>query len=263
MELIYDIEELKTFYERIMLPLDLYEVNFLSLSCRNKYLTDEERKEYALGRTEMIGRIIIKEHDFNKFYKIIKEYEVLLDTSLVTKNGNLLPPKAVCVYININPSNTIRALNMFQHQINDYYLEISRTQDKKGLSNRLNKCDKHLMTCYQKARGYKHWLDIDIDLQNGKDNYNKEVLFTSFDVLLENKIEFVTLETKSGYHVLIKRKSLKDNKYNPYDYIKVLKENIIDWKEIDINKNEMVCVSGTYQAEFPVKIIFDSKEGFK
>ena len=51
--LIADVDELKWFYDNVLPNLKQAEVYFLSLSGRNKYLTDEEKQYYQLGRNEM------------------------------------------------------------------------------------------------------------------------------------------------------------------------------------------------------------------
>ena len=52
-------------FASMLAPLNMDEVYFISLSARNKYLTQEERDEYSLGRTEMFAReIITKNTDF-------------------------------------------------------------------------------------------------------------------------------------------------------------------------------------------------------
>ena len=58
------IEDRKHFEKFISkLPtLRMDEVSFISLSARNKYLTNEERLTLGLGRTEMFGREIAYEN---------------------------------------------------------------------------------------------------------------------------------------------------------------------------------------------------------
>jgi hypothetical protein len=56
---IYDEEQIRKFVSTLS-PLKKDEVYFVSMSARNKYLTDEERRTYDLGRTEMFARELIK-----------------------------------------------------------------------------------------------------------------------------------------------------------------------------------------------------------
>ena len=263
MKIINDKEEMRKFYERVMLPLDLYEVNFVSLSARNKYLTEEERKYYHITRAEMFARRLIRNHDFNKFYAKIAQFETETSGAWTTKSGMDIPNKALVCYVNINPSHSIKALKLFNDIINEQYMhEMCNVngREKRAISDTFNKCDVTLMNCFQKSRGTKHWIDIDVDLNN-----KSEIQITSLNVcfkwLCDKGINFLVISTKSGYHILIKKSSLKEQEFNPYDFVEILKSILVNfYKEICINKNEMVPVPGTFHAQYPVKIVLDSEE---
>ena len=63
--MIVDQEQYDAFIE--WLPeLQHDETYFLSLSARNKYLTDEEREFYGLGRTEMFSRFVARDKEMIK-----------------------------------------------------------------------------------------------------------------------------------------------------------------------------------------------------
>jgi len=59
MQIIYDEDQVRQFHA-LLKPLVKDEVYFLSMSARNKYLTQEERELYNLGRSEMMSRKIVK-----------------------------------------------------------------------------------------------------------------------------------------------------------------------------------------------------------
>ena len=91
-------------FRNLLTDLKNDEVYFISLSARNKYLTDEEREYYGLGRTEMFARTLIRD-------KYDMEYPMRKLKSALgykrTKNGYEIPEKCLVTYININPSSII------------------------------------------------------------------------------------------------------------------------------------------------------------
>ena len=280
-QFIYDIDELKFFYDNILPPLETTEVYFISLSARNKYLTEEERIKYELGRTEMFCKEIVRKREWERFLRIIRKFECN-EGGYTTKNNSNIPQKCITCYININPSETLQSLKHFNNIVSEYMDELAHIAfQKKGNNNiaeRLNKLDNNLMTCYQQSRGVRHWIDIDIDIPKdikiGNDNkINK--------FLIDNNIKnYWWIDTKFGYHLLIKKKELKFDPNNiiifMYDRIRDIllwnEENRIDAititqeiynkcelkahdYEIIVNKNEMIPVPGLLQGEYLVRIL--------
>lgn len=96
-KLLLDENELKTFFDIAIPELELFQVYFLSLSARNKYLDAEERELYNLGRTEMFARKIIRERSFDKLVSTLKKFESR-EGSYLTKNGSNMPEKVMVVY---------------------------------------------------------------------------------------------------------------------------------------------------------------------
>ena len=258
--LIHSETELKYFFDNILYPLENDEVFFVSLSGRKKYLTQEERIEYDLGRTEMFGRRIIRDYTWEKFLRTIKKFNCEKG-SYTTKNGKNIPEHCLVAYMNINPSSTIKAINNFTIVMNDYYKELSLCAINKrpldNILNRIKRLDNNLMTTYQKSRGRKLYVDIDFDIP--------EKAFEAIQLFVEEVEDRGTvyhiIKTKSGYHVLLKIDTLG------YDFNKLLllpkmiTRNIMEehypnqkW-EIKINENEMIPIPGTFQAGFPIILI--------
>ena len=91
MGLIKDRKQFDRFLELVP-DLEKDEVYFISLSAMNKYLTYKEREKYALGRTEMFGRTVVKsKEDFDFAFKKL-ETNLLYKT---TKNGMQIPEKSI------------------------------------------------------------------------------------------------------------------------------------------------------------------------
>lgn len=267
--LIADINELKWFFDNILPSLKSTETYFLSLSGRNKYLTEEEKQYYQLGRNEMFAKSIVREHDWNKFLRTIRKLECN-EEGYTTKNNLPIPSKCMLCYININPSNTLKALNEFNKIINEYMFELSNVAVKKldseNIMNRINKIDNNLMTCYQQASGTKYWVDFDLDIDKNWKVHDEVVL----KEWMKKKgiLTYYWIDTKSGYHLLISKEELK---FNPseltdfiiqsygnwlyYEYDCVIAKEKLDNCEIIHNTNNMIPLVGCWQSDHIVRVI--------
>jgi|GEM_PF-860898 len=95
-------EELRWWWDYGVPPLKPNEIYFLSLSCRNKSLTEEERQYYQCGRSEMFAKQQIRHDTWEDFLKHVKRFEVRRDAYL-TKSGVPFPQKSLVVYWNLTP----------------------------------------------------------------------------------------------------------------------------------------------------------------
>ncbi len=259
--LIHDEKELKHFFDEVMPPLTSNEVYFFSLSARNKYLSLEEREHFGLGRTEMFERTIVREKDWNKFLKKIVRYQTV-EGGYLTKKNLPIPEKSIVVYFNINPTNVLKAYNEFLGTMNEYFMELGLNASKSGdidnVSKRINKMDVLLMNCLQRNRGTKHYIDVDFDIPKNQD----WILNKFLNNLKENNVTYYVIDTKSGFHVLLKRDTIK---YNFTEVVKNLEQEANTFRlgkmiseqhwEIAVNKNGMIPLPGTYQGGHPVRII--------
>lgn len=260
-EIIHDEEQVRQFYRECLPRLKPTEVYFISMAARNKYLSDKERAEYNLGRTEMYAKTIIRHDSEDEFVKHIRRLECD-ERGYTTRTGEPIPQKCMVCYVNIDPSSTPKALQAFMKVVNEYYTEAMAIavggNDGSNFVNRLNKIDNNLLTCYQQAHGKGLWVDIDIDLAEEK------TVTTQIDVVLAIKCVLVGLgidsykivATRSGYHILVGTEEIKFNPVKILDALKVemLAEHI-GFKEIEINKNRMIPVPGTLQAGYPVRFV--------
>lgn len=258
-KLIYDKLEIRKFYNIILPDLDLNELYFVSLSARNKYLTEDERKEYGLGRTEMFEKRIIKKKEWNRFFRTIKKFECAYG-AYTTRYHIPIPDKCMVIYININPSNVLKAWNDFQKVYNNYIFElannISKKKDTKNIGSRLLRIESTLQTSLQKSRGVKHWIDIDCDVPHN-DNFMTDLWNKIVIEKREGQVRSHIIKTKGGYHILI---NAKDLYFNPNDIVtELLTEYLIEYPnfkgEIILNSNAMIPLPGTLQAGYPVTIL--------
>jgi hypothetical protein len=274
---IYDEEELFKFYTKIVPELKDFEVFFLSLSCRKKYLNAEEREKFHITRAEMFGRAIVRKREWTRFLRTIRKYEVA-EGGYLSKNALPIPAKCMVIYFNINPSNSLKSLQEFNRKVNDWQYELS-SNNAISFKDKFNKLDVELMNCYQRNRGTKHWLDIDFDVP---DDFNAPELLEEY--LERTKLRYFWIDTKSGFHLLLDRNTLD---FDPYKIcneglgilwtclcnspkakdmypIERTDEKVITKEksyEVVVNKNAMIPLPGTLQGEYPVKVLWKySKE---
>jgi len=245
--------ELEKFFNLVLPDLTQEEVYFLSLSARNKYLTEEEREIYSCGRTEMFERKIIREHDWMKFLRTIKKYECS-DGAYTGRTGLTLPEKCLILYININPCNMVRAYKLFQDEMNENILNLI-TKSGSGLDF-FKHMDRLMMNAIQKSKGTRHYIDIDIDAKDITNTEFWEAIKGIAGKFKENGLKFFVIKTKGGVHFLLKRRTIN------FNYTLVIKEynhpeesNPI--KEIKRNNNDMIPLPGTSQAGYPVEVYYE------
>lgn len=261
---IHDINELKFFYDNILPPLEKTDVYFISLSARNKYLSDEEKETLDLGRTEMFAKTIIRKRDWNRFLRTIRKFECHVE-GYTTRNKSPIPSKCIVMYININPSNTLQAIANFKKVLSEYEVEIASIalndrSNNNNIAERLNKIDNSLYTAYQQSRGNKTWIDIDCDINKVFKPHESNIIKEKMKEL--GLKTYWWIDTKSGYHLLIKRDELH---FDPRELTTIIYERYYRYMtnlnldygktEIIINKNAMLPLPGTYAGGHPVKVL--------
>lgn len=249
--LLINEKEFNNFLNFIDLPLHEDEVNFMSLSARNKYLDEEERVKFSLGRAEMFGRVIVRNKDFK--YAFNKLYANFLAHR--TRNDLKIPTKCLVVYININPSSMIKAYNEFKNNVDKIIsdgLLAYRNESKPNLIG-LNNLDGLLKKHIAHATSRKKFIDIDID------GLDADIALEFIEKKLNQVgiFEFGIVRSKGGIHLLLFRDYLKHSKINLnqlcIDTMKYAKTNSLDISEVIINKNMMVPCPGTLQGDRLVK----------
>jgi len=243
------IKDSEQFHKFINILPDLVndEIYFISLSARNKYLNQEEREFYTLGKTEMFGRVIIRSK--NDFEYAFKKLEAILNYK-TTRNGKLIPEKSLVVYININPSSMFKSYYNFKSEMDKESIEVysALLNNKTPNFSNILLLERKLLNCIQRSSSRKVFFDIDFDIKDSK--YIDLVKNVIID-LGKNSINTYTIKTQGGFHLLINREQ-----YNEYSKVIKLHE-IIDLyhkevsvygKEIKFNKNNMIPFPGTLQA---------------
>lgn len=222
------------------------EVYFVSLSARNKYLTPEERVYYALGRTEMYARTVVKS---KADFPLAMEKLAAADSYRTTKNGMRVPAHCRVVYVNINPSDMVGAYNVFTQEMNAVRADVMKAAlngNEPNLDAFVN-MERRLLNAVQKTPGNKFYLDVDVDSKQ------PEVVQVLMDGLNEYCVEYHVVETHGGYHVLVNREGLNKSGYKLYQHVKSL-DGLVQG-EVVFNSNAMVPVPGTMQAGHLVRLL--------
>lgn len=245
-KLIHSEEEVRKFYD-LLGTLKDEEAYFLSMSARNKYLTEEERQQYELGRTEMFARKLVKQNSFEIFMRTVRSFEVAHGGYL--SRGNVpLPEKCLVVYANVNPVSGRKALQEFYSKTTQLLFDLSTSKEAE---RKLSSLDTELMNCYQRAKGTKSLIDIDFDVpEEGFDLVQRFVA-----EMREHEVTVHVIKTRSGYHVLLVRETLK---FNYPAIVQALHTEAVErfgHAEVMVNSNEMVPLAGTYQSSFPVHFV--------
>ena len=245
-ELIHNEEQLRRFHS-LLAPLQDDEAYFLSMSVRKKYLTADERLFYELRNAEMFARKLVKDSSFETFLRTVRSLEVS-EGGYTTKNNLPMPEKAMVVYAQINPVSGTHALREFQNKATDLMFDLPTNPTAK---KQLARLDTLLMNCYQRSHGTKTLLDIDVDTDNF---YYVERLMNELKL---RDVEFEIIATRSGFHVLMRRETVKFNYHKMVTEIDFEMEDNGDEGEVVVNKNYMVPLPGTYQAGTPVVMLED------
>lgn len=246
--LVKDEEQFEYFVNEVLPPLESGECYFISLSARNKYLTEEERETYKLGRTEMFGRTLCYGDWSYAMQKLASHL-----TYKTTKAGLPFPEKSLVVYVNINPSNVPLAAMRFSTLVNKIAEETVRSY-MLGSGNpnlkSLDKAERLLLNEIQKTTGTKTWLDIDVDTKNKSDVELVTAKLDAYGVFHHQ------IDTVGGAHILVNRESLKQSKLkNLHETLLKINERLKTvGGECMFNRNNMVPLVGTLQSENLVTI---------
>lgn len=248
-KVIADVKEIEKMVN--LLPeLKVQEAFFMSLAIRKKYLTDEVRKELGPGVKEMFGQTLVRDRTVKDFVRKLSRLETNAN-GFTARNGMAYPQVGMACYLNINASDMLVAANNLQIKLHKYTNEILKAtmngSNCDSYLKKMSKLDTELMSCAQKAKGSSTFIDIDLDIDKVTE---RGALTELVNFLKKNNIKYHVIETRSGYHVLLKRKTIKCN----YTLILHSLDKHVA-KEVVLNENNMIPFPGTYQGNFVVKFL--------
>lgn len=264
------LEELRFTYNHILPRLKENEVYFLCAAARNKKLSQDERSYYGISRAEMYDSQIVRTDTFESFMKAVYKFEIN-KKAFTTKNGYAYPDKSLILYLFQDPIDAYAASKAMvqyiletQGNLTNAVLKNSEEGIKQGWYN-IRKIFDSFKSIFAKNRGTKVWLDVDIDVEfNSIEQEKKFVDFMRlfFNAKLGSR-NYIIIRTAGGFHVLIKRNSLKEN---PQNNINALESYLVDKmkvqpKEIGISKTGQIPLPGTIAySSFTVHVL--NKEDF-
>lgn len=241
-KIVEDENEMKWFFDHVIVDPEPYETYMVCLSARSKKLNEEERKIYQLGRGEMMRTEIIRRKGRDWNFNIWKQalYKYNCDKrAMLTKSGLPYPEKTLVCYCYVNPSDELNCVDdtiTFYNSINKELLQSFRKGSKDGVLDHLEKLPKvfeHLRSCHATNLSRRIWRDFDFDLSDyGKEN-RITIRYSIQDSFTEKfgKGNFVIIETSGGFHVLLKVEALKSN---PNEFMK----NCILDAEYNVSRNK-------------------------
>lgn len=215
-KIIHDEEMLKTFIA--WLPeLEATERYYMTLMARRKYCPELKMSDIVLKR------VVCKKDDiFNK----IRQLEVPRG-AYTTKLGHIIPQEALALYINVNPRSMVVAAKNTAKVLVEMICD-----DKHVLLNPKSIA----LTEIHKARGTKHFVDIDIDVP---ELTIEATMQRTLEVLNNEAVSVV--KTRGGIHIIV-----ETAKSNKKDWYRGLRDRFI----FDVTGDNMVPVPGAYQGGF-------------
>ena len=201
-DFIKDENELKKFYEAVLVPLEQDEVYYIMLAARSKYNSSTTPVELKKG-SDMLKRITLRKNDFNCFRNCILElFAPTLIGRYVCKKGNPLPLSTYVSFITTNPRNTRRACLGIVNKITEGLMNTNTTLNIENM----------MLSEIHKSVSRKVFLEFDVDVK-GNDDGDKARRF------VENSLgdsEYHTLKTRGGYHILLKTKNIDSKIKNTF-----------------------------------------------
>lgn len=226
--LIYDVNEIDDFINKVLVPLEDDEVYLLLLNTRKKYCPDE------LSRSEeVLGREITRDNDIDK---IIRKIRKIACTDGVYVDRNTLRPvhiNCMALYILLDPRSTLKGYGEFIEDINKWIYESFKGESKNlELYRRI---DIKLFSAIHKNRSRGLFFIVDIDKKD-------DAILDKVTDLLKNHIRWVS-ETHGGYHVIVTKNDATGT---------IIYKNIAGMEYVEILKDPMTPMPGTLQGGFKV-----------
>jgi hypothetical protein len=259
-KVVADVEEMRWFHANILPRCLPNEVHFLSMSARNKKLSEEEREKFQLGRSEMFAKQIVRHDDFDSFLQHVRRFEVNKEAYL-TKAGLPFPDKVLVCYVNICPIDMLGAMSDQVKELNDITMALANSAvkgSKGGVQEEMYKVRKSFDTCqslFARNFGHREWVDVDVDFKESvdgvsfADDHYLKIRNIFEEYLGEHLVYYV--KTGGGIHCLVKKAELKID-------LKAVCEKLASGegvKEAVINRNQMMPLPGTFQYGEGVRVL--------
>jgi len=262
-QMISSEEELKWFFEHVVMKPQVNESYSAVFVSRHKKLTKEEQETIGLTRKESeflatqtfrLGKfkdaLYIDEDNnwtFDNFLKRIRRFNVD-KYAYTTALGEPIPTKTLAIIFYVNPCDDIKVCREFVTQYCDVNQAISKamlcgktTVDNLQSYQWFGNAENNLKHLKANQKGTRYWLDFDIDVpkwfknskrKNMNDKTYYQVMCDEIFTETFGKGNYVVIDTSGGYHVLVKTSAIKSN---PHDICKkvdrLYQEGLLDGQE--------------------------------
>lgn len=287
-------EELKWFYDHVVMKPQINESYSMVFVCRHKKLTKEEQEIIGLTRKEAeflatqsirLGKVKDAfqepEWTFDRFQKAVKRFQVD-KYAYTTALGEPLPERTLAVLFYVNPCDDIKVADYVFDKINTAKMAITKAllngktiADVLQTYQTFGNLESSVKHAKANCKGSVYWLDYDIDVPS----WFKTYYYDQLKVLLTETYglkNYIIIDTSGGYHILVRTSAIKQNPrlfsnkvYDLYQAgIKAGNESYVDEKgnskfECIVNDSQIpgLPLPGTYQYGRPVKVL--NKEDFE
>ena len=293
-QVLASIDELKWFYDHVVMKPQINESYSMVFVCRHKKLTKEEQETIGLTRKEAeflatqsirLGKVKDAfqepEWTFDRFQKAVKRFQVD-KYAYTTALGEPLPEKTLAVLFYVNPCDDIKVADYVFDKINTAKMAITKAllngktmTDVLQTYQTFGNLESSVKHAKANCKGSVYWLDYDIDVPS----WFKIYYYDQLKALLAETYglkNYIIIDTSGGYHILVRTSAIKQNPrlfsnkvYDLYQAgIKVGNESYVDEKgnskfECIVNDSQIpgLPLPGTYQYGRPVKVL--NKEDFE
>ena len=250
-----DMDELKWFYDHVVVKPGLGESLLLCHSARRKHCTPEEIAELKLGRSEMFHTEVSKaranqEYKWEDFLGSVYKFETN-KYAYTTSTYQPYPDKTLVLFLYLNPCseaavvlNTKATINAMEEDLFNSCLKKSWEGVEDSLY-KLSTITNHVKSCHAQSPSRRVWIDFDIDADLTESDYPviHEVTEQAF-----GKGNFIMVKTAGGMHVFVKKDTLK---FNPLIYTTSILENVLhaqEWTSRDVTtkKGDIVYCGPKY-----------------
>ena len=254
-----DENELKWFWSKLP-KLESTESYYFCMAARAKKLSEEDKKKYVLGRSEMFyPEIMYNSSGDWKFEDFVKHvYKMQVDKrAFLTKNYLAYPDNSLICYFYPNPCSEIACIRDFKKYTDVMEDELIMSVQKgstDGIKEQLNKLShsgNYYKTCHSKNTSRKIWVDFDFDLNDFDLNdfplKNRDIIESSLNIDLQRffpKNAYLTIRTSGGIHVLVDKRYIKFNPAEIGEYFMSDKYKD-DFKEVVKNETGFIPLPGT------------------
>jgi len=241
---IADVEELKWFFDNILVKPQMHESYAAVFCARYKKLTDEERAEVGISKKDaefMATQTfrVRKFHNaadfekddgwnFDNFIKHLRRFNVDKEAYL-TGGGYPLPEKCLATIFYVNPCDEIKVADEVMRKLEETKTAIVKAMlNGKTLEDNLqsyqafSSIESNVKHARAHCKGSVYWLDFDIDVPTWFKSTDigivrPEQYFESMKRVFDihyGRGNYLIVDTSGGYHVLVRTAAIKSNPHN-------------------------------------------------